>query len=179
MESEAVDLGVEVTAEQASDWLVRSALPIFCDLAGFDEEASWFRALPPYQGHTTTGRVKGWQGAGRRIKSVEARTSRAFHELIHHAQDVGRPLNVHDLPELDPEARHAVRGVAVFARKAMAPSTVGWDAYKTFSSISRFAAYAGHFYRAEDAHEALEDAWQEAWEAISDRGRLNEHEVLA
>ena len=164
---------VDITADQACDWLVRSALPLFCDLAGLEEDAAWFRALPPYAGHTPSGRVKGWQGAGRRIQSVESQISRAFRDLVHREAAAGRPLNLHDLPEIYPDARKAVRGVAVFARKAMLPSGVSWDAYRVFSAISRFAAYAGHAYGVEDAHEDLEETWVNAWRAIADRGRLN------
>lgn len=165
-----------VTPEQAADWLVRSALPAFCDLTGFTDDAEWFRQLEPYQGHTPSGRLKGWTGAGRRILAIEERISTSYRELIHHARDVGRPLKGNDLPEIDPEARAEVRGVAVFARKVMLPSRVGWDAYRVFSHISRFAAHAGHFYGAEDTAETLDRAWHEAWIAISDRTRLNELE---
>lgn len=165
-----------VTPEQAADWLIRSALPAFCDLAGLTEDAEWFRQLEPYQGHTPSGRLKGWKGAGRRVLAIEEQISASYRELIHHARDVGRPLNVNDLPEIDPEARAEVRGVAVFARKTMLPSRVGWDAYRVFSTISRFAAHAGHFYGAEDTAERLDRAWHEAWIAISDRTRLSELE---
>lgn len=164
---------VDITAAQACDWLVRSALPLFCDLTGLEEDAAWFRALPPYAGHTPSGRVKGWQGAGRRIQSVEAQLRRAFHDLIHREAAAGRPLHLHDLPEISPAMRKEVRGAAVFAREAMRPSGIGWDAYRVFSAISRFAAYAGHAYGVEDAHEALEKTWFDAWCTITDRGRLN------
>lgn len=162
-----------VTGEQAADWIVRSALPAFCDLAGLAEHAAWFRQLPPYQGHTETGRLSGWQGAGRRILAVEAQIHDAYSELHRNARAAGRPLNVSDLDGLDPQARAEVRSAAVFARKAMLPSRVGWDAYRVFSAIDRFAAHAGAFYDQDDAIDTINDVWHAAWAAISDRATLN------
>ncbi|MFS0852548.1 hypothetical protein [Microbacterium sp. 179-I 3D4 NHS] len=168
-----------ISPELASDWLVRSALPAFCDLGGFAEDAEWLRRLVPYQGHTPSGRLKGWKGAGRRVLAIEERVKDAYHALIHEAREAGRSLNANDLPELDPDARAEVRGVAVFARNAMLPSRVGWDAYRVFSTISRFAAHAGHFYGMDDeATETISQVWHEAWTAISDRARLSGLEAV-
>ena len=165
-----------ITGAQAADWLIRSALPAFCDLAVLDEEAAWFRQLEPYQGHTSSGRLKGWQGAGRRVLALEETIMVPYRELHNRARAAGRPLNARDYEGIDPEARAEVRSAAVFARKVMLPSRVGWDAYRVFSTISRFAAHAGHFYGIPHYLEEIDRAWHTAWAAISDRSRLNELE---
>lgn len=168
-----------ITGEQAADWIVRSALSTFCDLVGLTEDAAWFRQLPPYRGHTQTGRLRGWQGAGRRVLAVEAKIHDVYGELHRNAREAGRPLNASDLDGLDPVARAEVRSAAVFARKAMLPSRVGWDAYRVFSAIDRFAAHAGHFYDQDDTIDTINDVWHAAWTAISDRARLNSLDELA
>lgn len=165
-----------ITGAQAADWLIRSALPAFCDLAVLDEEAAWFRQLEPYQGHTPSGRLKGWQGAGRRVLALEETINVPYHALIHRSHEEGRPLNASDYEGIDLEARAEVRSAAVFARKVMLPSRVGCDAYRVFSTISRFAAHAGHFYGIPHYLEEIDRAWNTAWASISDRSRLNELE---
>ena len=163
-----------ITGAQAADWLIRSALPAFCELAVLDDDAAWFRQLEPYRGHTPSGRLKGWQGAGRRVLALEETISVPYRALIRRSHDEGRPVNASDYAGVDPEARAEVRGAAVFARKVMLPSRLGWDAYRVFSSISRFAAHAGHFYGIPNYLEEIDRAWHTAWLSISDRSRLNE-----
>jgi hypothetical protein len=165
-----------ITGAQAADWLIRSALPAFCDLAVLNEEAAWFRQLEPYQGHTPSGRLQGWQGAGRRVLLLEETIMVPYRELHSRARAAGRPLNANDYEGIAPEARAEVRSAAVFARKVMLPSRVGWDAYRVFSTISRFAAHAGHFYGIPNYLEEIDRAWHTAWASISDRSRLNELE---
>lgn len=167
-----------ITGAQAADWLIRSALPAFCDLAALDEDATWFRQLEPYQGHTPSGRLKGWQGAGRRVLELEKKIHTPYGELHRNASAAGRPLDVRHLEDIDPEARAEVRSIAVFARKIMLPSRVGWDAYRVFSTISRFSAHAGHFYEVPGYVEEIDRAWRAAWASVSDRSRLNELESI-
>lgn len=168
------DHGGTITGAQAADWLIRSALPAFCDLAVLDDEAAWFRQLEPYQGHTPSGRLKGWRGAGRRVLALEETISVPYRALIRRSHEQGRPANASDYAGINPEARAEVRGAAVFARKVLLPSRVGWDAYRVLSRISRFAAHAGHFYGIPNYLQEIDRAWHTAWMSISDRSRLNE-----
>lgn len=41
---------VDVTPEEAADWIVRSALPRFLDLLTLTDEAAYFYGLEPFKG---------------------------------------------------------------------------------------------------------------------------------
>lgn len=45
------------TQDDAVNWLIRSVIPYLLDVPEFEEDAAWFRALPPYAGSTGSGVV--------------------------------------------------------------------------------------------------------------------------
>lgn len=167
---------VEVTVDAAADWLVRSALPAFCDLGGmFSEDAAWLRRLEPYRGHTLSGRLQGWPGVGKRVLSVESRLSVAYATVLREARDAGRPIRAVEDLSIDAETLQQVREVAVFARRQMLPSRVGLDAYRVLGRIPRFVAAAGQLYgMGTEASNGIAAAWQNAWTAMNDRAVLGQ-----
>lgn len=57
--------------------------------------AHHFAQLPPYEGHTSSGRVRGWQGSCNRIKTVERHLSELQHGLVRTGIDASSRLARH------------------------------------------------------------------------------------
>lgn len=155
----------DLTAEDAVDWLVRSAVPKFLSLLSQDEQAAHFVALPPFQGLTDSGRLRGWQGVGRRILEAHGLVEDGFVRAINL---VSQPL-----PHIDrSDAELQVRQVAYFAARAIAPSRVGWNAYRLITHTARFAEYSAAAFGA--PIEDLQETWYQCDSALTDRAQLRQ-----
>lgn len=153
---------VDVTPEDAADWIVRSALPRFLDLLTLTDDAEYFYGLEPFKDYTPTGRLRGWQGAGVRLAAAEDAVNVMYRNLL----GIRNRFSEHETTEAEKQAR----GACVFARRVMLPSRIGWTAYRVIGTASRLAKHAAE--TAGEGPESIEDAWQDAFDAIADRARL-------
>ena len=160
---------VNVTPEDAADWLVRSALPRFLDLLTLTDHAAYFYGLEPFKGYTASGRLRGWQGAGVRLTAAEDSVNAMYRNLL----DIRNRFSEHETTDAEVQAS----GVCVFARRVMLPSRLGWTAYRVIGTASRLAKHAAE--AAGDDSETIEDAWQEVFDAIADRARLRPYITTA
>lgn len=157
---------VGITRDEAADWLVRSALPRFLELVEMGDEATYFRSLSPYQGHTATGRIRGWQGARARVVHAERNLNSMFGKLVEqYPVDMGRE------PTL---AEDEVHKAIVFARSVLSPSQLGGDAHRVIALSSRIVLAVTRLLR-DTGQPEVDDAWRDAWHAITDRAQLRSH----
>lgn len=140
----------------AADWVIREAVPRFLRLAGFDDEAAWFAALPPYCGHSATGDVRCWRGIGTRALDI--------HNRLHRAGGTDRQPGDDDTdteppPELACAQRH-VHEYLVAARRELSPEPY---AVIVTGLIQECARHASRVLPSTAAHPAtavgLENAW--------------------
>jgi len=157
-----------ISRTTAADWLVRSALPPFLSLISREEDAARLAGLPPFEGHTPHGRIRGWRGTAALLRDVRTEVDDVYIWL---AQTYGRRWSY------DP-GRHPghdeVRRIANFGRHALLPSRIGWDAYYLLNASSRVLARAAEAAdELDDALDALDDAWDAAWRTASDRAHVD------
>lgn len=165
---------LRVGRDEVVDWLIRTVIPQCVE----EEDAEWFRALPPYAGHTSTGRVRGWAGAVQRLERTQDWIDEEYSELL---EVDNRPID----PPVTPDEK-AVRTACVAARQALLPSRLGFHAYRVVDGASRLLDRAftvrGDL-AAEAGIEDLEDFLQqraEGWtyflEYLKARGQLSTEE---
>lgn len=155
---------VSVGPEDAADWLIRSALPRFLSLMTLTGHAHHFAQLPPYEGHTSTGKVRGWQGAGSRIKTVERHLS----DLQHGLERTGIRYEPVEPSDTERETRDACE----YAQGVLLPSRLGWDAYRVIGASSRLARHAAQVAGDPAGAELVESAWRDSWLALTDRAQV-------
>lgn len=160
--SEDTEGSAHVSSGEASDWLVRSALPRFLSLAGLWDAAAYFRALPSFDGQTSSGRLRGWQGAGSRLKAAEERLDGMRGRLTEmqpfcHWTD-SSPWE----RELAP--------VRSLAYKSMLPSRVGWAANRVVLQCDQLVQQMMPLVLEEDQR-VVADAWTEVGCELANRVR--------
>lgn len=114
---------VTVTQDAAVNWLIRSVVPeLLGVLDGFEDDAAWFRELPPYAGFTSSGRVRGWASSIKRLQRAQGSLDEAYSKL----------LSIHNGPISTPPmpAEENVRAICTLARYTLYPSRLGFHAYR-------------------------------------------------
>jgi hypothetical protein len=113
---------VTITEGDAVNWLIRSLIPELLDALELEQDAAWFRELPPYAGLTASGRPRGWAGAGKRLESAQNDL-----EDLH-----SKVLGMYNGPISTPAspAEESMRRVGAFARTALLPSRLGFRALR-------------------------------------------------
>lgn len=163
MSTTGVDHGtVTVTADEAADWIVRSALPQFLDLLTLSDHAQYFYRLHPFSGHTPTGRLRGWQGAGVKLAAAEEAVNSMYFRFF----GVEGRFSRYSHSAVETEARRA----CVFARRVMLPSLLGCHAYRLIGRASQLAKGAAESIGG--GLEAVDDTWRTVFDAVTDRARL-------
>ncbi|UEJ82738.1 hypothetical protein Bra3105_18240 [Brachybacterium halotolerans subsp. kimchii] len=126
MEHETAGDTLRVGRDEVVDWLIRTVIP---ECVVEDEDSEWFRVLPPYAGHTSTGRVRGWAGAVQRLERTQELIDEEYSKLL---EVNNEPIDVPVTPE-----EEAVRKMCVAARQELVPSRLGFHAYRVLDGVVR------------------------------------------
>ncbi|VTR76043.1 hypothetical protein [Cellulomonas hominis] len=162
----ATPVTVSVTGPQMADWLVRSALPAMSDLAGFGERGDWFRALPPYDGHTGSGSIRGWTGALSRGLALRDDLHEAWWRGVEVVQGSGYRLRRRIA--LDPIE------VVVGAKRELAPSTLGPIAHQVIGGASDLVLVAGQICEDPNVEDLVRGTWHRSLHTLADRALVRE-----
>lgn len=116
-----------VTQDAAVNWLIRSVIPDLLDGIEFEEDAAWFEALPPYAGFTSSGRLRGWSGAIKRLQRAQDTLDEDYKKL----------LSIHNGPISTPPmpAEENIRALCTLARHTLYPSRLGFHAYRIVGTV--------------------------------------------
>lgn len=165
---------LRVGRDEVVDWLIRTVIPQCVE----EEDAEWFRALPPYAGHTSTGRVRGWAGAVQRLERAQEWIDEEYSELL---EVNNGPIGLPVTPE-----EEAVRKMCVAARQELMPSRLGFHAYRVVDGMFRFVDRASEVYvdelaevgirDGEDYLQAREDVWTYFFDDLKARGHVSTEE---
>lgn len=79
-EQRTTTVPLEISQDQAIDWLIRCHLPNALEAAGYTEDAQPFRELDAYSGVTERGHIAAWPGLVGRLNELRRRTWDTFSE---------------------------------------------------------------------------------------------------
>ncbi|KAM9865637.1 hypothetical protein ACIFOC_01259 [Leucobacter aridicollis] len=79
-EQRTTTVPLEISQDQAIDWLIRYHLPNALEAAGYAEDAQPFRDLDAYSGVTERGHIAAWPGLVGRLNELRRRTWDTFSE---------------------------------------------------------------------------------------------------
>lgn len=150
-----------VTQDDAVNWLIRSVIPYLLDVPEFEEDAAWFRALPPYAGSTGSGRLPGWVGSVKRLQRAQDAFDGAY----------GKLLGIYNGPTSTPAmpAEESVRAICAFARQALYPSRLGFHAYRIVATALELSDRGAQVMEADPAaRDALCRERDEEWQSLLD-----------
>jgi len=149
-----------------ADWLVRTAVPDLSAMAGFADRGEWFRALPAFKGHSSTGQVRGWSGALTRAVDLIHEIDQVWWRGVKVVQDAGG--------RVDRAVPLEHSDVILAAKWELAPSSLGPAAHQVIAGAIDLVLIVGQLSGDDGAVDLVRRTWHTSLHALADRALVRE-----